>query len=346
MRKRRRATPWGSTFLVSYVGFALVIVALSSTSAWRPGSYLTSAYVVAPALDAVLAPAPGLGSNSALITTLLADVNGDGKDDVIQVYPAATYVRLSTGTGFDAARLWSNVPFYGTKATLAAELTGDGDADLIAINGTSTWVMTSTGTAFNPPQPWLDVPFYGTRATLAGTGVVGRIEAVNDDSSWKIGIVVHSRAPVLDSDVPFYGDRATLLGDFSGDGYLDLIAVNSGSTWVMESPRGDPTSFGPPQLTSIAPFYGTRATLAGDVNGDGLADLVAVNDSSTWLMIAGATTFSAPRIASNVPFYGSQTTVMADVDGDGLVDLVAINGDSIWVMTSKGASFNPPAPWG
>ncbi len=207
--------------------------------------------------------------------------------------------------------------------------------------------MTSTGTSFNPPQLLLDVPFYGTRGTISGTGSSGvtRIEAINDASTWRIGIVVHSQAPVLDSSVPFFGNRATLLGDVTGDGYMDLIAVNTDSTWVMASPEGSQFPFEPPQLTSTVSFYGTSATLAGDVDGDGKADLIAVNDSSIWVMTADGSGFGPPSLTSSGPFYGDVETLSADVNGDGKADVVAINGGSIWVETSNGSGFGPPTLW-
>ena len=76
---------------------------------------------------------------------------------------------------------------------------------------------------------------------------------------------------------------------------------------------------------SSTPFYGSRATLAADVNGDGKADLVAVNGNSTWVMLSSGSSFSAPQPWSGAPFYGARATLAADVNHDGRADLVAVN---------------------
>lgn len=55
-----------------------------------------------------------------------------------------------------------------------------------------------------------------------------------------------------------------------------------------------PTSFGPPHVASSEPFYGTSATLAADVNGDGKTDLVAVNSGSIWVMTSTGSGFNPP----------------------------------------------------
>jgi hypothetical protein len=280
------------------------------------------------------------------IAVLAEDVTGDADADLIDVYPNATYVRVSTGSGFSAPEVWSNQPFYGTKATLAAGVDADNWGDLVAMDDDSIWAMHSTGTAFGTPGVYLSVPMYGTRANLAGHGAIDRIEAVDDSTSWTIGVVVHSRTAIRDSATPFYGNRTTLLGDFSGDGYVDLIAVNSDSTWVMPTMDGRQSPLLTPERTSTGAFYGTRGTFAGDVDGDGKSDLIAVDDASTWLLTAGSTSFGPPHRVANQPFFGSRATIAADVNGDGKTDLVAVNDASIWVMTSTGSGFNLPASWG
>ncbi len=93
-------------------------------------------------------------------------------------------------------------------------------------------------------------------------------------------------------------------------------------------------SFRVPELWT-GPFYGTRATLAADVNSDGLVDLIAVNDSSTFVMYSNGHGFSAPLQWSGQPSTCSRGTFAADITGSGNASLIAINDQSTWVMTSN-----------
>jgi FG-GAP-like repeat/FG-GAP repeat len=230
--------------------------------------------------------------------TLAADVNGDGKVDLVAVNHTNTWVMLSTGTGFSSPTLWSATPFFGTRGTFAASVNGDLYADLVAVNDNSTWVMlsNSTGTGFLPPTQWSSSqPFFGSRATRAedlnGDNKTDLV-AVNADSTW----VMLSNStgtgflpPTLwSSSQPFNGTRAVLAGDFNGDLNGDLVAVSAtlhASIWVMLS-NSTGTGFLPPTAWSTSAFFGSRATLVGDFNGDGKSDLVAVNDNSTWVMLS------------------------------------------------------------
>ena len=80
------------------------------------------------------------------------------------------------------------------------------------------------------------------------------------------------------------------------------------------------------------------------MNGDGKADLVAVNNDSVWVMLSTGSGFGPPTEWSNVPFYGNLSTQVADVTGDGKADLVAQNSSSTWVMESTGTGFKAAGP--
>jgi hypothetical protein len=76
---------------------------------------------------------------------------------------------------------------------------------------------------------------------------------------------------------------------------------------------------------SFQPSSRSNATLLGDVDGDGLSDLVAVNDDDTWVMLSTGSEFSAPTQWSGEPFFGTKATLLGDITGDGWSDLVAVN---------------------
>jgi hypothetical protein len=140
--------------------------------------------------------------------------------------------------------------------------------------------------------------------------------------------------------------RAVLGAQFSGRpsiGLLDELAiVTNAGVCVMYTGVGN--SFRVSELWT-GPFYGTRATLAADVNNDGFVDLIAVNDSNTFVMYSYRHGFTAPMQWSGQPFYGTRGTFAADVTGTGKASLIAVNDQSTWVMTSTGSTFSAPAQW-
>jgi FG-GAP-like repeat len=209
-----------------------------------------------------------------------------------------TWVMLSTGRGFSPPTQWYAGLFSGSKATLLGDVNGDGRADLVVVDDTTTAVMLSS-----EQLPWPFTP---------GPGFSG-------PAQW-------SGEP---SGVPFFGSKVTLLGDVNGGGRADLVAVNDNDTWVSLSSEQLPFTshpgFSAPARWSGERFFGSKATLLGDVTGDGRADLVAVNDNDTWVMLSTGSGFSAPAQWSGARFFGSKVTLLGDVTGDGRADLVAVN---------------------
>ena len=66
---------------------------------------------------------------------------------------------------------------------------------------------------------------------------------------------------------------------------------------------GQHVTFGGAVAGTTSPFVGTRTTLAGDVNGDGRVDLVAVNNGGNFVMTSNGTSFTWSGQWS-APFYG------------------------------------------
>jgi hypothetical protein len=102
-------------------------------------------------------------SSQDRVPRTVADVDGDGKADVVGFGPAGVYVSLSTGMAFAPAELW--VRNYGTSAggwssqnqypRAVADLTGDGKADVVGFGNAGVFVSASTGASFTAPALWL-----------------------------------------------------------------------------------------------------------------------------------------------------------------------------------------------
>lgn len=134
-----------------------------------------------------------------------------------------------------------------------------------------------------------------------------------------------------------------LVGDFNGDGTTDIIAKenNATSRWFVAT--GGPTSFTPnvPWLSGWAPGTG-YAVAAGDWNGDGATDLLAVELTSPYrwfTAIASGTTFvpQAFSISENV---GGLQLLVGDVNKDGRDDVILKDTAGTWrVARSSGTGF-------
>src|SRR5439155_16691743 len=102
--------------------------------------------------------------------------------------------------------------------------------------------------------------------------------------------------------------RQCLIGDFTGNGRLDLVTVNSGSNdLTLFKDFQNPASVG-----ETIPSGGQApvAAVAGDVNGDHVSDLVVANsgDGSVALLLGAA---DGLRLAEALPSPGLHPTALA-----------------------------------
>lgn len=136
----------------------------------------------------------------------------------------------------------------------------------------------------------------------------------------------------------------TPVGDIDGDGYPDLLAVQT-STGTMYVYPGRGTSFAPRR--ALGGGWKAMSELAGvgDFNGDGRRDLLARHRVSgdLWLY-KGTGTAVGPRVLLGTGWTGRRDlTGIGDFDRDGFNDVVAVDTATgqLFRYPGRGTSFGP-----
>lgn len=141
---------------------------------------------------------------------------------------------------------------------------------------------------------------------------------------------------------------AMAVGDFNGDGNLDLISVEAGSpTTFVYLGNGDGT------FKHLVNYNhpGSYEVLPADLNGDGKLDLAVLSSNGLYIQVGnGDGTFQKPRrlVSSfNLGCGFGQSLQVSDFNADGIADLAyceqgATNG-KLWIMMGNGdGTFKKP----
>lgn len=193
-----------------------------------------------------------------------------------------------------------------------------------------------------------DVAVGAPLATIKGVTGVGRV------------YVFHSNATGFDATPTIldgaggmtteFGTKVFSAGDVNGDGYADLAVVNTGrDTFIY---HGGPNGIvaGAMANTIIpAPAQNASIAAAGDVNGDGYADLVVGAPQSTagqvYILFGGTNGISKvpaslvdgsdAMMGAKSPQFGVSVDGAGDVNGDGYDDVVIGAPDQPHMSTSN-----------
>jgi len=259
------------------------------------------------------------------------DVNGDGYGDVIvgarlwdnvQANEGRVHVYHGSATGLAATPAFAiesnqTAAELGWSVATAGDVNGDGFSDVIMgayryDNGHS-----DEGFAF---------VYLGSATGITTSG-----------AWWEEG----------DQALAYFGWSVATAGDVNGDGYSDVIvgaerfdgaATNSGQAYVY---HGSATglshtaawSDGSDQLDSN---FGTSVMTAGDVNGDGYADVIVgapyyntldLNEGRAYLYLGSILGLSpvpawVEESAIRNGYFGYSVATAGDVDGDGRSDVI------------------------
>jgi FG-GAP-like repeat len=235
------------------------------------------------------------GDPRFLQSAIVADVNGDGRPDLVfPEYEGNHVVVVFAGppTSGPASRPVFGNPVLLTiagecRAVRVADMDGDGTADIVVLSGATTPAFTVQ-------------VFHGIGN---GQFVPGPSLALGDRDA-----------------------RSLEVGDLTGDGRPDIVTANHFTntlTVIRNGPTGLSLAFDSAFVE--LPF---RTRLA-DVNGDGLLDVIAATYDSASVAVAlgnGDGTLRPPRTYAAASLNGS--LVVADFDHDGTLDVASGGGSS------------------
>jgi len=216
-------------------------------------------------------PLNGNGDFYDLTSATAADFNHDGHLDLAIASPqSGVYLLLGDGSGRFTIQHTSTLS--ATQVT-AADLNHDGYEDIIAgLRGFIAIFTNHNGTLSYPQVFDMVQPAQPLSFGIADFNHDGYLDVVagNSIAYGAPGAMFH--APVITQSA---GAHSVVTGDFNRDGIQD-VAVTSNDGWVTILPGS-----GKGYLNGGPRYYtGIRAGLitAGDVNGDGIADLLVVRD--------------------------------------------------------------------
>lgn len=306
-----------------------------------------------------------LGGLFGFSVSTAGNVNGDGFGDIIAGAPAAigilsagrAYVFHGSATGITATTVAGanttiqqpgllSQTFFGYTVSNAGDVNGDGNGDVII--GEPLAIEASLGSLVAVGQASI---YYGsaTGIQLAGftsltsprrPGLLGLIQ----------GNLLYGFSVSNVGDVNCDGLSDVIIGEPGGSaislgaGLLGLVSANvlSGKAYIYYGRPGTGPLNSPSYILqetsalSLANLLGTSVSDAGDVNGDGNADLLVgapngtLDFSSSITGIVGSALgyITVNSIGSSYSNFGCLAAVDLDFDNDGVPDAIDLDDDN------------------
>lgn len=284
-----------------------------------------------------------------------ADIDGDGKPDLVTFnnFSVNVFLNTTTGSGGDitfatdkySLELQAGTTSHQHYGAVVNDLDGDGKPDIAFVNSTASRILvyrnTSTTGNISFSTATVYTGFSGPVSLTSGDfNADGKPDLAVINSSFvrflkntsTSGVIsfVEEGTPVNTGANPFHISAA----DFDGDGKADVAVSNSGSNTIsffrntFSGVSGDLISFN--TGLQIAAGINPQGMALGDLDGDGVTDLVVVNGGSPGVVsfmrnasTSGSFSFTRTTLTpSGGPVNLSGRASVADLDGDNKPDII------------------------
>ena len=263
----------------------------------------------------------------------VGDLNGDGIPDIavsdFGINPTTNHstvdIYFGNGDGtFTAGPILNVSTGNGPQFTVLGDFNNDGCLDIISESYTANSLYL----------------FLNTKTNGVCTGTFGAVKTI--------------------TNAAIYGPGGIGVGDFNGDGNLDIVVANNSSPSTNPSTGTTSNIFfgdGTGNFTlggNLTPggTINPQFFAIGDYNGDGFPDIAVANNATNTINIylnSGTGTFTLKQTLATTA--GNIIILPADVNKDGKIDLVVSTSSTtapinVWTGNGDGtftAAANPPA---
>lgn len=296
----------------------------------------------------------------------VGDLNGDGKMDMALSANDGVSVLLNTGTGTFGAAVYYDSGISGSAVgggIAIGDLNGDKKNDIVITNennGVIVYLNQGSGT-FAVNGTVGSLPVSGTNnVVLADINGDKKLDIVIPDTTGNVFTFLGKGTGLFSNGASYPLQVASnsspyvvALGDFNGDGALDLVDTNGLNTSTVSLGRSDGTFRTTQTYAFTTVFFTGHNVVSADFNGDGIPDaayssvpLQTGSDRQSFAVLLGSShgALGAPSYVAAGSCNANQTNYIAtgDVNGDGKADMVA----TLVGSTTAGCQLNTVAVLG
>jgi hypothetical protein len=318
------------------------------------------ATVLSTSSTEITAVVPAAATNDPVSVTV-GGLTGYSAKTFVVTFP---YAPVDTGSYSHYFKLPTDASVRGGRALV--DLDDDGRLDLVGPNDDNTVVVyrnvsqpgSLTAGSFASKQAFATGyrPYYVAAADFNSDGKTDLAVANNSGGSVSVLKNTSSTGAISFAGPQDYAaggsPSAVEVGDFNGDGKIDMAVSNNGS-WsvsVLINTGTDGMISFAPAIQLVTPS-GCGNLAVADFDGDGKADIAVANGYQNLTIFRNATeqdslAFSAPVTISTVN--DPRTVAVGDIDGDGKSDIVMTSsiGPNAWVFRNTSSvgslSFGSP----